>query len=103
MRKRGNCRRHDEEGDPVDEKKKKDGGRAWLRRGQEEGVDLWKFGGPAESTHRGLFRAKEGRGLGKIRTKRGPIREQIFDLRFRSAGRGANRPRLCYCSTGVAY
>lgn len=26
--------------------------------GRGEGVDLWKFGGPAESTHRGLLRAK---------------------------------------------
>lgn len=50
------------------DEKKKDGRRAWLRRGQGGEVDLWKFGGPAESTHRGLFRAKEGRGLGKTRT-----------------------------------
>lgn len=36
------------------------GGReeGWKRKAVERGVDLWKFGGPAESTHRGLLRAK---------------------------------------------
>lgn len=37
------------------------GGReeGWKEKmGEGRGVDLWKFGGPAESTHRGLLRAK---------------------------------------------
>lgn len=37
------------------------GGReeGWKEKVAEgRGVDLWKFGGPAESTHRGLLRAK---------------------------------------------
>lgn len=55
--------------------------------GWGEEVDLWKFGGPAESTHRGLLRAKgEGGGLGKTWTRRGPIprRSLISDFERRT-------------------
>lgn len=51
--------------------------------GRGEGVDLWKFGGPAESTHRGLLRAK-GTGVGKNMDETRADPEEIFDLRFRA-------------------
>lgn len=72
--------------------------------GWGEEVDLWKFGGPAESTHRGLLRAKgEGGGVGKNMDETRADPEEIFDLRFRAQDEARTALAFCYCSTGVAY
>lgn len=67
-----------------------------VERSRFEGVDLWKFGGPVESTPR-LVASKEGWGCEKHWRSEGRC-EPIFDLRFRGQNEARTAP-LCYCYT----